>query len=131
MVLRDLLSESEQAVLAKVAIEPQSTGELPRAEADVLIGRAMMSEVLGHYVITPKGQLELHRHIYRKPPLSERLRAAALHPSDWAARSNAVSAANSATGAHAAPLSKVQISMLRTFWAWLRDPAGTAPPNGK
>lgn len=108
MVSGSLLSEAEKSLLAKVAAEPQSIGSLPTAEATLLIDRNMMEEVMGHYVITPKGQLELHRHIYRRFSSREARRGQA--EGGLGRRPGAFSSAQSAT--------------LRSFWTWLRGAGG-------
>ena len=107
MVARNQLNDTEKSALAKVAVEPQTVGTLPADDVTHLIDRNMMEEVMGHYVITPKGQLELRRHVYRRRPFRE---------------ASAPTAPGDPGDLRAAPLSKAQSSSLRSFWSWLQGP---------
>jgi len=127
MVSRPQLSDTEKSALAKVAIEPQSVGTLPDAEATQLIDRDMMNEVMGLYVITPKGQLELRRHIYRRGSLRSKFAQGAA--SERHAGSAQDFGGPQAGPNYRAPLSKSQTSALRSFWTWLQGSSAGDPPT--
>ena len=118
MVSRPQLSSTEKSALAKVAMEPQTIGTLPPTEAAHLIDRNMIDEVMGHYVITPKDQLELRRHVYRRTAFRS-------NNSDAPSRQYEGSARNF----ESAPLSRSQTSALRSFWTWLQGSNGGKPPT--
>lgn len=118
MSARSQLSDAEKSALARVAIEPQSIGALPAPDAAHLVDNNMMEEVMGHYVITPKGQLELQRHVYHRRPFRS---ADGTSPSGENYGLQAVGSIRSA------PYSKTQGSALRSFWSWLQNPRG---PSG-
>ncbi len=123
MVSSPQLNDAEKSALAKVADGPQTVGTLPSAEAAQLIDRDMMNEVMGHYVITPKGQLELRRHIYRRGAFGARgMRDGDTFtaPGFDATQSNT---------SYRAPLSKSQTSTLRSFWTWLQGSNAGDPPK--
>ena len=115
MVVRSSLSDSEKSALAQVAIEPQSIGTLPAPDVAHLVDNHMMEEVMGHYVITPKGQLELQRHVYHR-----RL----FRNADKTSSSGEEYGLQAVGSIRSAPYSKTHSSALRSFWSWLQNPRG-------
>ena len=115
MSARSPLSDAEKSALARVAIEPQSIGTLSAPDAAHLINNNMMEEVMGHYVITPKGQLELQRHVYRRAPFRN---------ADGTSPSGENYGMQAAGSIRSAPYSKTKGSALRSFWSWLQNSRG-------
>lgn len=59
------LSPLERSALAKVAERPRPFGEIDANHVGELIDHGLVETELGHYLITPKGQLERQRQVFR------------------------------------------------------------------